>query len=279
MRSLGEMVLGLGAPLSARGNGAGARPRRPARGARSVAAAAQRGGVAAGGPAGGRGRLPAGRGGRRDRPGGRGRLQAVRAVRDQPGRRVLRPAGSPGPGQAPSARHADADRGAGRGPRDRRGRRALAPPDRGAGGRGMRALRAPLRRGSRIVARDRGRRRGRAAGLRASERVPAGGRAASGGARSSCPRSRAPEYPRPRLDRVDRGRNRRNSETGYGEGIRNQRARQRALCIAAAPGEPDLAELRELLRTAGVAVAGEMVQRRATARTPTATSARASSTS
>ena len=29
------------------------------------------------------------------------------------------------------------------------------------------------------------------------------------------------------------------------------------------PGEPDLAELRELLRTAGVAVVGEMVQRRA----------------
>jgi GTP-binding protein HflX len=49
----------------------------------------------------------------------------------------------------------------------------------------------------------------------------------------------------------------------YGEGIRNPRARQRALCIAVAPVEPDLAEMRELLRTAGVAVAGEMVQRRA----------------
>jgi GTP-binding protein HflX len=34
------------------------------------------------------------------------------------------------------------------------------------------------------------------------------------------------------------------------------------LCIASAPLEPDLAELRELLRTAGVAVAGEMTQRR-----------------
>jgi GTP-binding protein HflX len=32
--------------------------------------------------------------------------------------------------------------------------------------------------------------------------------------------------------------------------------------IAAAPGEPDLSELRELLRTAGVAVSGELVQRR-----------------
>ncbi|MDQ4024437.1 MAG: GTPase HflX [Actinomycetota bacterium] len=42
----------------------------------------------------------------------------------------------------------------------------------------------------------------------------------------------------------------------------NPRARQRALGIAASPGEPDLGELRELLRTAGVAVAGELVQRR-----------------
>jgi GTP-binding protein HflX len=51
-------------------------------------------------------------------------------------------------------------------------------------------------------------------------------------------------------------------ESQYGEGIVNPRAKQRALCIASAPLEPDLAELRELLRTAGVAVAGEMVQRR-----------------
>jgi GTP-binding protein HflX len=49
---------------------------------------------------------------------------------------------------------------------------------------------------------------------------------------------------------------------GYGEGIRNPRARQRAFLIAVSPLEPDLSELRELLRTAGVAVAGEMVQRR-----------------
>lgn len=52
-------------------------------------------------------------------------------------------------------------------------------------------------------------------------------------------------------------------QTQYGEGIVNPRAKQRALCIASSPEEPDLAELRELLRTAGVAVAGEMVQRRA----------------
>ncbi|HEV2874957.1 MAG TPA: GTPase HflX [Thermoleophilaceae bacterium] len=46
------------------------------------------------------------------------------------------------------------------------------------------------------------------------------------------------------------------------EGVRNPRARQRAFCIAAGPNGPDLSELKELLRTAGVAVSGEMVQRR-----------------
>jgi GTP-binding protein HflX len=61
---------------------------------------------------------------------------------------------------------------------------------------------------------------------------------------------------------MDRGRNGRNAETRYGEGIRNRRARQRAFLIGATPDEPDLSELRELLRTAGVAVSGEMVQRR-----------------
>lgn len=41
-----------------------------------------------------------------------------------------------------------------------------------------------------------------------------------------------------------------------------QRARQRALCIAALAEAEDLHELGELLRTAGVAVVGELVQRR-----------------
>src|SRR3954465_2458747 len=63
---------------------------------------------------------------------------------------------------------------------------------------------------------------------------------------------------------MERGRNGRTAEGRQGEGILNPRARQRALVIAAAPDEPDLAELRELLRTAGVAVAGEVTQRRAT---------------
>jgi GTPase len=61
---------------------------------------------------------------------------------------------------------------------------------------------------------------------------------------------------------MNRGRNGRRAESRYGEGIRNPRARQRALCVAAARDEADLGELRELLRTAGVAVAGELTQRR-----------------
>nr|MBA3358003.1 GTPase HflX [Thermoleophilaceae bacterium] len=47
-----------------------------------------------------------------------------------------------------------------------------------------------------------------------------------------------------------------------GQEIRNPRARHRALLIAAAPEPPDLSELRELLSTARVAVAGELTQRR-----------------
>jgi GTPase len=50
-------------------------------------------------------------------------------------------------------------------------------------------------------------------------------------------------------------------ESQNGSGL-TQRARQRAFCIAALPEGEDLAELGELLRTAGVAVVGEMVQRR-----------------
>jgi GTPase len=47
-----------------------------------------------------------------------------------------------------------------------------------------------------------------------------------------------------------------------GRGVANPRARQRAFCIAAGPDEADLSELKELLRTAGVAVSGELTQRR-----------------
>src|SRR5687767_12280038 len=44
--------------------------------------------------------------------------------------------------------------------------------------------------------------------------------------------------------------------------VNGRRARQRAFCIAAGPTEADLGELKELLRTAGVAVVGELAQRR-----------------
>jgi GTPase len=69
---------------------------------------------------------------------------------------------------------------------------------------------------------------------------------------------------------MDRGRNGRRAVTATDAGLiangseAGQRARQRALCIAALPEGDDLAELAELLRTAGVAVVGELVQRRDT---------------
>jgi GTP-binding protein HflX len=69
---------------------------------------------------------------------------------------------------------------------------------------------------------------------------------------------------------VERSRNGRKKESNYaadGAGLSNPRARQRALAIGIADGrgaddEDPLAELKELLRTAGVATAGEMVQQR-----------------
>ena len=68
---------------------------------------------------------------------------------------------------------------------------------------------------------------------------------------------------------MDRSRNGRNTQTQYaanGAGVSNPRARQRALAIGIDDGRGDgdpLAELKELLRTAGVATAGEMLQPRA----------------
>jgi GTP-binding protein HflX len=68
---------------------------------------------------------------------------------------------------------------------------------------------------------------------------------------------------------VDRSRNGRNKQTHYaadGAGVSNPRARQRALALGVVEGREDgdpLAELKELLRTAGVATAGEAVQQRA----------------
>ncbi len=67
---------------------------------------------------------------------------------------------------------------------------------------------------------------------------------------------------------MQRSRNGRTAQTGQGPngaGVANPRAKQRALAIGisngAADGDP-LAELKELLRTAGVATAGEAMQQR-----------------
>ncbi len=67
---------------------------------------------------------------------------------------------------------------------------------------------------------------------------------------------------------MKRSRNGRNEESRYGAGgagVSNPRARQRALAIGIVSGREEgdpLAELKELLRTAGVATAGEAVQQR-----------------
>ncbi len=67
---------------------------------------------------------------------------------------------------------------------------------------------------------------------------------------------------------MDRSRNGRSQQTRYaanGAGVSNRRARQRALAIGVVEGDTNgnpLAELKELLRTAGVATAGEAVQQR-----------------
>jgi GTP-binding protein HflX len=67
---------------------------------------------------------------------------------------------------------------------------------------------------------------------------------------------------------VQRSRNGRQAESRYGAGgagVSNPRARQRALALGIASGREEgdpLAELKELLRTAGVATAGEAVQQR-----------------
>src|SRR5688500_4623872 len=70
---------------------------------------------------------------------------------------------------------------------------------------------------------------------------------------------------------MQRTRNGRTAESHYadggGAGVSNRRARQRALVVGVQPGptgadDDPLAELKELLRTAGVATAGELVQHR-----------------
>src|SRR5215813_13478951 len=64
---------------------------------------------------------------------------------------------------------------------------------------------------------------------------------------------------------MDRSRSGRNTQSTSRNGSAPaQRAVQRAFCVGALEHGDDLAELGELLRTAGVAVVGEMLQRRDT---------------
>jgi GTPase len=59
---------------------------------------------------------------------------------------------------------------------------------------------------------------------------------------------------------VEKSRDGRKTQTRYAPPESPGRAKQRAFMVAAAPQAGDLAELRELLRTAGVATVGEIVQ-------------------
>ena len=61
---------------------------------------------------------------------------------------------------------------------------------------------------------------------------------------------------------MQRTRNGRAGEHRAADVASSGRAKQRAFCIAALQDGDDLSELRELLRTTGVAVVGQMVQHR-----------------
>ncbi len=86
--------------------------------------------------------------------------------------------------------------------------------------------------------------------------------------RAAATGGRTPSPPSVQSGGVQRSRNGRLTETRNGAGaagVTNPRARQRAIAIGVTDGREHgdpLAELKELLRTAGVATAGEMVQQR-----------------
>src|SRR3954467_8426627 len=61
---------------------------------------------------------------------------------------------------------------------------------------------------------------------------------------------------------MERSRHGRVTQSRYGVPEAGGRAKQRAFCIGAMPEGDDLSELRELLRTAGAAVVGQLVQHR-----------------
>ncbi len=61
---------------------------------------------------------------------------------------------------------------------------------------------------------------------------------------------------------MERSRNGRTTESRYTPQPGAGRARQRAFAVGIMPDSDDLSELKELLRTAGVATVGELVQHR-----------------
>ena len=61
---------------------------------------------------------------------------------------------------------------------------------------------------------------------------------------------------------LERSRNGRTTQSRYAPPPDAGRAKQRAYCIAATPENEDLEELKELLRTAGVATVGALSQKR-----------------
>src|SRR5919112_4938995 len=61
---------------------------------------------------------------------------------------------------------------------------------------------------------------------------------------------------------MERSRNGRTAESRYAPEPGTGRARQRAFAVGIMPDSDDLSELKELLRTAGVATVGELVQHR-----------------
>ena len=61
---------------------------------------------------------------------------------------------------------------------------------------------------------------------------------------------------------MERSRNGRTTQSRYAPPPDAGRAKQRAFCIAASPENEDLEELKELLRTAGVATVGALTQKR-----------------
>ena len=65
----------------------------------------------------------------------------------------------------------------------------------------------------------------------------------------------------PTLEDVEKTRSGRTTQSRYAPPPREGRAKQRAYVVGALPAG-DLSELKELLRTAGVAVAGELIQKR-----------------